>query len=99
MSRKKEFILDYDKIADVMYITLYPPVPSEGEENKHGIEIDYSIENGFPCGMKIIGYKRYGWTRKADTLASCFSNVFKKPKEFSSRMIEKANKKAIEINL
>jgi len=95
MLDKIKYTYDYDKRADVLYITTVPPVPSEGEENNNGIEIDYSIKDGNPCGIKLIGYKKLGWERKSEDIINCVSTNLNTTKKYASSMVQKINK---EIN-
>jgi hypothetical protein len=60
----------YDSPVDVMHLTVGAGQPYEGDGLPEGIEIDYSIETGAPCGAKIIGFDRYGWNRNVKRLAS-----------------------------
>lgn len=60
---------DYDSAADVLYVMINAPEPVEGDGLPDGIELDYSLRNGKPCGVTVIGYRQYGWPNKADKLA------------------------------
>jgi hypothetical protein len=60
----------YDFPVDVMHLTVGVGQAYEGDGLPDGIEIDYSLETGAPCGAKIIGFDRYGWDRDVKRLAS-----------------------------
>jgi len=58
----------YDRMADVLYITLGDPVAAEGDGRLGGIELDYALNDGSPAGATVIGYFRNRWPEKADEL-------------------------------
>jgi uncharacterized protein YuzE len=60
---------DYDRDADVLYVTLGQPgrgVTDEGEQN---IVLRLGEVNGDPVGATIINYQELGWPRKNHKLA------------------------------
>ena len=59
---------DYDRSVDVLYIARGERVPAEGEGLPDGIELDYALADGTPCGATIIGYRRNGWPEKLEQL-------------------------------
>jgi hypothetical protein len=61
--------VDYDRPADVLYIAVGRPVPSEGEGVAPGLQLDYALADGSPCGATVIGYNTYGWPGRVDELA------------------------------
>jgi hypothetical protein len=54
----------YDRHADVLHVTLGDAVPYEGDGRPKGVELDYALKDGSPCGAKVIGFERNGWTEK-----------------------------------
>ena len=64
----------YDRTVDVLHIHVGAPVASEGDGRQGGIELDYSVENGRPCGAKVIGFTRYGWSNNLGELARIVGN-------------------------
>ena len=55
---------DYDRRVDVLYIGRGERVPAEGEGLPGGIELDYALADGSPCGATIIGFRRNGWPER-----------------------------------
>ena len=53
--------IDYDQPVDVLMVVAGDRVPVEGNGLPGGVELDYSIESGLPCGAKVIGFRKYGW--------------------------------------
>ncbi len=62
--------VEYDQPVDVLMVVMGDRMPVEGDGRDGGIELDYSIETGLPCGAKVIGYKKYGWPAHMDALAN-----------------------------
>jgi len=60
----------YDRLSDVLYISLGAAVPNEGEGIPNGIELNYALETGNPCGVTIIGYRLYEWPNHLDELGA-----------------------------
>ena len=52
---------DYDRSVDVLYIGRGERVSAEGEGLPGGVELDYTLADGTPCGATVIGYRRNGW--------------------------------------
>lgn len=44
-------------------------VPAEGEGSSGGVELDYTLADGLPCGATVIGYRRNGWSERVEELA------------------------------
>lgn len=61
---------DYDRHADVLYIARGRRVPAEGEGLPGGVELDFALADGSPCGATVIGFWRNGWSERLDELAS-----------------------------
>jgi uncharacterized protein YuzE len=76
MTQQREKLLhaNYDRRVDVLYVMVGSPVNIEGEGLPDGIELDYSSENGSPCGVTVIGYSRNGWPARAGYLSSIVAN-------------------------
>jgi hypothetical protein len=62
-------IADYDSSADVLYIGPRHWDSSEGDGLPDGVELDYALADGKPCGATIIGYRRNGWPDRLEELA------------------------------
>jgi uncharacterized protein YuzE len=69
INKETRMTADYDSVADVLYVMINRPESVEGDEQPEGIELDYSVKNGMPCGVTVIGYNLYGWAGKTDKLA------------------------------
>lgn len=59
----------YDRPVDVLHVTVGRPQAYEGDGFPYGVEIDYSVETGQPCGAKVIGFQRNGWHERMPELA------------------------------
>jgi hypothetical protein len=68
MMNKNFVAAKYDRPVDVLHLVIGEPQSYEGDGAAGGIEIDYSIETGEPCGAKVIGFKRNGWNRRVAEL-------------------------------
>lgn len=62
-------LVDYDHVADVLYVTLGRPVPAEGEDGPRGTVLRYSLADGSPVGVTVIGFSHNGWERRVDELS------------------------------
>jgi hypothetical protein len=71
--RQPDVTADYDRAADVLYLMRGSARPVEGTGLPGGLELDYSLEDGSPCGVTVIGYRRNGWHEKADELSEIAS--------------------------
>ena len=69
-AREDRLIADYDADADVLYLSLGPPVPSELEDNPAGVVLRWSIQSGEPSGATVVGYRGYSWARRLPDLVS-----------------------------
>lgn len=81
---------DYDLRADVLYVTLGPPIECEGDGLDKGIELDYSVSDGKPCGTTVIGFRRNGWQRNMPELARVISQHVHIPEPVISAAIRGA---------
>jgi hypothetical protein len=73
MIRKPRVSVKYDRPVDVLHIVVGKPLAYEGDGRPGGIELDYSLDEGTPCGAKVIGLKKYGWTSRLNELALILS--------------------------
>lgn len=64
----------YDDLVDVLYIVQGSPRLVEGDGVDLGVELDYSFDDGEPCGATVIGLKRYGWTDRISDLVKIIGN-------------------------
>ncbi|HEY5306254.1 MAG TPA: hypothetical protein VIJ52_06270, partial [Pseudolabrys sp.] len=49
--------VDFDRLADVLYISAGPPVPDEGEDRPSGIVLRYGMDTSAPTGVTVIGFQ------------------------------------------
>jgi hypothetical protein len=63
----------YDRAVDVLHLAAGDPSDVEGEGLPRGVELDFSVEDGRPCGVTIIGFKRNGWSDDLVNLADTVS--------------------------
>ena len=64
----------YDRPVDVLHLVMGNPQAYEGDGLPFGVEIDYSIKTGAPCGAKVIGFERNGWRNKIPELANLIAS-------------------------
>jgi hypothetical protein len=62
----------YDAPVDVLHL-VRDVVPHEGDGLPDGVELDYALEDGRPCGVKVIGFHKNGWDFKPSQLAKIVS--------------------------
>ena len=51
--------VDYDRRADVLYISKGQPVSAYGEQDDDGLLVRSSIETGEPVGLTVFKYRRW----------------------------------------
>jgi Protein of unknown function (DUF2283) len=61
--------VDYDRHADVLYVSLGKPVPDEGEDRPRGVVLRFSTKDDHPTGVTVIGYRRNGWSNDLQALS------------------------------
>jgi hypothetical protein len=81
----------YDAPVDVLHL-VSEAVPYEGDGMPGGIELDYSIEDGRPCGIKVIGFQRNGWDQNTSQLAKIAGQHFRLDVSVIASLISKAFK-------
>lgn len=59
----------YDRPVDVLHVSLGELVAYEGDGLIDGIELDYALDGGLPCGAKVIGLHKNGWGDRIRDLA------------------------------
>jgi hypothetical protein len=69
----RDLTADYDLAADVLYLMRGSLRPVEGTGLAGGVELDYALEDGSPCGVTVIGFRRNGWHERLDELAEIAS--------------------------
>lgn len=90
MTVRRSLRADYDRSVDVLYFFTGEAVPVEGDGLPGGVEIDYSIASGSPCGVTVIGYARNQWPDKLTELANIIAKYLAIDPARSVRVIEKA---------
>lgn len=89
INKKTRMTADYDSVADVLYVMVNPPESVEGDGLPEGVELDYSIQSGEPCGVTVIGYNLYGWANRTDKLAKIVADHLAiQPSLISSKITE-----------
>jgi hypothetical protein len=74
--------VDYDRHSDVLYIALEPIQPAEGEDFPRGIVKRFSMEDGSPVGVTVVGFKRNAWDRDVLLLAAiATAHLLRSPSE------------------
>lgn len=65
--------VDYDRAADVLYVSLGKPVPDEGEDRPRGVVLRFAVKGDHPTGVTIVGFLRNGWSTDLQSLARLIS--------------------------
>jgi hypothetical protein len=68
---------DYDRDADVMYVALGSPVPSEGEDHPRGVVLRFAQSDNSPSGVTIIGFSRHRWDEDLRSLSELIGRHLK----------------------
>lgn len=63
----------YDRRVDVLRLATQVPDAIEGDGLPRGVELDYAVDSGLPCGVTVIGYKRNNWQSEVGSLAQIIS--------------------------
>jgi uncharacterized protein YuzE len=63
----------YDRSVDVLYLFIRQGEDVEGEDLDRGLELDFSLEDGTPVGVTVLGYYRNGWSSRVGDLAEIAS--------------------------
>jgi hypothetical protein len=73
VGRTPRLMADYDRHADVLYLTLGQPVSDEGEDRPRGIVLRFAVKNDTPSGVTVIGFSRNNWPSHVLELSSIVS--------------------------
>jgi hypothetical protein len=90
--RRSKVAARYDRGVDVLYVTLGDAVACEGDGRAGGIELDFAIEGGTPCGLTVIGFRRNGWSDNLDRLIGLAADHLNVPIETVKEAIGRALK-------
>jgi hypothetical protein len=74
---KTRVTADYDRAADVLYVTLATPVPDEGEDAPRGVILRYSMKDNSPTGATVVGLANNNWLTEVDNLSTILSKHMK----------------------
>lgn len=66
--------ITYDRPVDVLHIRNGKGGLFEASDLERGVELDFSLEDGLPCGATIIGFERNHWREEIDKLASLIAS-------------------------
>ena len=88
--RQPDVTADYDGAADVLYLMRGSLRPVEGIGLADGVELDYSLEDGSPCGLTVVGFRRNGWHERPNELAELASGHLAESKGKLAKTIKRA---------
>jgi hypothetical protein len=88
--RQPDVTADYDRTADVLYLMRGSLRPVEGTGLAGGVELDYALEDGSPCGVTVIGFRRNGWHERPEELAEIASDHLAESKGKLTKTIKRA---------
>ena len=69
-----DLVVDYDRDADVLYITSGPPRPGYGDEGEDDIIFRFAESDGVPIGATIVGYEALDWPQRRFRLYKIVAN-------------------------
>ena len=72
--REHRIDAEYDRAADVLYVSLGTPRESEGEDRPAGVVLRYGMDDNRPSGVTVIGFAENGWSRHKIKLAKIVSS-------------------------
>jgi hypothetical protein len=73
IARERIIEANFDRRADVLYLSLGKPRDDEGEDGPRGVILRFGADDGHPSGVTVIGYIDNGWPRDIDELAAIAS--------------------------
>lgn len=62
-------MVEYDHLADVLYVSLGPPEPDEGEDRERGVVLRFAVKDNHPTGVTVVGLRRNQWNDRLAELA------------------------------
>lgn len=81
---------DYDQDADVLYISVGKPRPSEGEDLECGIVLRYPFDDPTHVwAVTVVGYKANGWARKVEVLAKRLAPLLSVSRDETANIIRR----------
>src|SRR5208283_4639838 len=89
----RRLIADYDADADVLYLSLGPPVPSDSEDDQRGVVLRWSLQSGEPTGATVVGYRGYSSPQRVSDLLAIIDRHLRVPEKEARLVIEEATKR------
>jgi hypothetical protein len=65
MMKERQIKAEFDRRADVLYLSLGQPRPDEGEDKDQGIVLRFGVPDDKPSGVTVVGYVEFGWSKKS----------------------------------
>jgi hypothetical protein len=81
---------DYDRTADVLYLTLQPALPDEGEDAPRGVVLRFSMDNNKPTGVTVVGLVHNHWDIQIDCLSKIIADHLMTPQNYVKDAIKTA---------
>lgn len=89
--RLPEVRANYDRTVDVLHVMRAgEPMGVEGDGLPNGVELVYSLRDGSPWGVTVLGFRRNGWDRNSDELASIAAKHLGLPRSVARKAISQA---------
>ena len=61
---------DYDRDADVLYVSIGEPRPGVGEDGPDDVVLRYDQDDHQPSGVTVLGFRENGWAGRMQALAA-----------------------------
>jgi Protein of unknown function (DUF2283) len=68
--RTASLIADYDRDADVLYVSVGEPRPGFGEDGPDDVILRYDQDHRQPSGVTVLGFHENGWSGRTQALAA-----------------------------
>lgn len=73
--------INFDRNADVFYVSTGWEGPVEGMGCYDGIELNFQHDTTLPCGVTVIGFHAYGWAKRLPELADVIADHLHVPND------------------
>jgi hypothetical protein len=72
--RTASLTADYDRVADVLYVSVGEPRPGFGDDGPDDIILRYDRDDHHPPGVTVPGFQENGWAGRKQALAAIIAH-------------------------